>query len=74
MCSDVILKATNKTFTKEVFGHVIRSEIQLLKICYIFFHCTRLFKLGQMTQIMCVDVKVFIKACNKLGPSNIPAM
>jgi hypothetical protein len=65
---DVILQDTNKSFIEEGVGHVIHSEIQFLKT----FHCFRLFKLGQTPQMMCVTVKAFIKACNKLGSINIP--
>jgi hypothetical protein len=60
-------KATNKAFPKEVVRHVVHSEIQFLKSGDILFHCTRLFHLGQMAQMMCVCVKEFINICEQIG-------
>jgi hypothetical protein len=71
---DVVLEVTNKAFTEEGVEHAFNLERQMLKRNNIFFHCTRIFKLGQTTQMMCVCVKAFIKVCNKLGPSKIPFM
>jgi len=59
---------------EEGFRHAIISEIQLLKRNDVVFHYTRLFKLGQMFQMMCIYVKVFIKVYNKLGPRNITSV
>jgi len=71
---DFILQATNKSFSKEGFGHAIRSKFHFLKGCDILFHFSRFFDLGQMAQMICVNVKAFIKIWNKLSPRNIPSL
>jgi hypothetical protein len=72
MDMNVIFKATNKEFMKEISRHALCSENQLVKRSYVVFQCTQLFQLGQMTQMTGVSVKAFIKVNNKPGSSNIP--
>jgi len=75
MISNGILKDfTNKAFMEEGVRNAFILESQLLKRRNVFFHYTKLFKFGKITQMMCVYVKAFIKVCKKLGPRNIPSM
>jgi hypothetical protein len=71
MSTNVILDSTNKAFAEEGVRHSFCIEGQLLKRSDVVFKCTLLFNIFQMTQMMSACVKMFIKICNKLGPSNI---
>ena len=74
MSVDVVLEATNTTFIEEGVQHAFSAKIQWLKSSDVVFNDTKLFKLGQTTQMMSVYVKTFISICNKFCPSNITSV
>jgi hypothetical protein len=72
MGSNFILEVIDKTLLEKGIIHALCSKSQELKGSYKVFHCSYLFYLYQMAQMVGVNVKAFINLYHKLCPSNIP--